>query len=152
LTLGGHNGKVLDVAFSPDGRQLATASADQTVNVWEAETGREVLTCPLAAPIILGVAFSPDGQHLACLSRKSSTTGEVKIWDAKTGKDLLTIPDPTVSVRPVIGNVAFSPDGQHLAACNQANTFKLWDAKTGQEIHTFRGHDGPVLTVAFSPD
>ena len=77
-TLKGHNAMVLSVAFSPDGKRLASASRDETVKVWDAATGQEILTLKGHTGLVSSVAFSPDGQRLASASADQT----VKVWDA----------------------------------------------------------------------
>ena len=76
LTLRGHSGDVDSVAFSPDGKRLATASWDHTAKVWEAESGKEPLTLRGHSDFVLGVVFSPDGKHLAT----ASEDGTVQVY------------------------------------------------------------------------
>jgi hypothetical protein len=132
------------VAFSPDGRRLASASYDGTVKLWDADTGQEVLTLRGHSGRVTSVAFSPDGRRLA----SANDDGTVMLWDAATGQEVLTLRGHSYSV----GSVAFSPDGRRLASANDDGTAKLWDADTGQEVLTLRGHSQRVSSVAFSPD
>ena len=78
---------VMSVAFSPDGKRLASASEDGTVKLWDAATGQETLTLKGHTDIVTSVAFSPDGKRLASASRD----GTVKVWDAATGQEILTL-------------------------------------------------------------
>jgi Flp pilus assembly protein TadD len=110
LTLKGHTSVVYGVAFSPDGQWLASASADQTVKVWDARTGQEILTLKGHTGRVVGVAFSPDEQRLAW----ASWDWTVRVWDARTGQETLTLKGH----RGMIHGVVFSPDGQRLAAGN----------------------------------
>jgi WD40 repeat protein/serine/threonine protein kinase len=138
------------VAFRPDGRYLVTGKQEGAVQVWEAQTGREVHRLVTHRRDVRGVVFSPDGKHLV----SASSDGEVKLWDAtrlneKQDPRILPIrarvPGPSL-------NVAFSPDARRLATGGEENTVKIWDVQDGRELHTLRGHNGEIYTVAFSPD
>jgi WD40 repeat protein/serine/threonine protein kinase len=144
LALKGHTGQIRSVAFSPDGKRLASASWDNTLKVWDTQTGQELssFTCGNGASVN-SVAFSPDGHRLA-----SSSGFDVKTWNAQTGKELLTFKGHTSDVNGII----FSPDGKRLASTSQDDTLRVWDAQAGQELLTLTGHTGGVGGVAFSPD
>src|SRR5262249_51630473 len=103
LTLAGHAGWVMSVAFSPDGQRLASASQDQTAKIWDSATGEELLTLKGHAGPVNGVAFSPDGQRLA----SGSVDRTVRIWDSATGKELFALKGHSGAVH----GVAFGPDG-----------------------------------------
>src|SRR5262249_32944631 len=160
-TLWGHANSV---AFSPDGRRIASAGDDDMVVVWDAGTGQETRSAirPTALPgvkvrdagapqpalalkghtsDVMSVAFSPTGHATAPAS--GDRTG--KAWDACTGLETSTLKGHANLVK----SVAFSPDERRIASASHDGTVKLWDAGTGQETLTLKGHIGGVMSVAF---
>src|SRR5215469_4907953 len=137
LTLRGHSDIVRSVAFSPDGKRLATASRDQTAKVWDAESGKELLTLRGHSGFVNGVVFSPDGKRLATASGDMTA----KVWDAESGKVLLTLRGHSDTVF----GVAFSPDAKRLATASADQTAKVWDAESGKVLLTLRGHSDAVF-------
>ena len=145
LTLSGHSDTVWSVAWSPDGKRLATGSEDNTAKVWDAVTGKELLTLSSHSGTVWSVAWSPDGERLAT----GSDDKTAKVWDAGTGEELLILKGHYLGVN----SVAWSPDGKRLATGSSAdNTAKVWDATMGRELLTLSGHSGTVHSVAWSPD
>ncbi len=143
-TLGGHAKQVYGVSFSPDGKMLATASADNTVKLWDTSTDKQIKTLKGHTNSVNGVSFSPNGKMLATASGDNT----VKLWDTSTGKQIKTLKGHTNSVN----GVSFSPNGKMLATASGDNTVKLWDTSTGKQIKTLKGHTNSVNGVSFSPN
>ena len=148
-TLEGHTGWVDSVAFSPDGRTLASGSGgsqgvgDNTVRLWDVASGTllNILEHPRG---VNSVAFSPDGRTLASGSRDRT----VRLWNVLTGRQINTLRGHNSSVQ----SVAFSPDGSTIASGSSDRTVRLWNASTGVPLDTLQGHMSGVGTVSFSPD
>ncbi|MGI9099945.1 MAG: WD40 repeat domain-containing protein [Solirubrobacteraceae bacterium] len=116
----GHTDAVSSVAFSPDGRTLASASWDETLRLWDLRTHKQ-LGKPLTghANRVESVAFSPDGRTLA----SASTDRTVRLWDVRTHK---LLDKPLTDRRSSAFSVAFSPDGRTLASASTDKTVRIW--------------------------
>ncbi len=148
--LTGHTNYVGSVAFSPNGRTLASGSWDGAVILWDVTTGEHKHTLTGHTNYVDSIAFSPDGNTLA----SGSWDGAVILWDAMTGDRKSTLTGHTAGVSNPGASVAFSPDGHTLASrgWDGAYIVILWDVTTGQHKHTLTGHTGWVNSIAFSPD
>ncbi|KAG8765956.1 hypothetical protein FRC12_007180 [Ceratobasidium sp. 428] len=139
--------KVHCVGVSPNGLLIASSSEDNTVQLWDADTG-----APRGKPMndhsstITFVAFSPDGRHIV----SGSDDNTVRVWDAATGA---AVGDPLTGHSDPVTSVAFSPDGRRIVSGSYDNTVRVWDADTGAAVgDPLTGHSDPVTSVAFSPD
>ncbi|MFN0036949.1 MAG: NACHT and WD repeat domain-containing protein [Saprospiraceae bacterium] len=142
-TLGGHNPEVISVAFSPDGKTLATGCWDNTTKIWGLESSNALMILEGHGAKVISVAFSPNGKILATGSEDRTA----KIWDLESGKALMTLEGYISSV----SSIAFSPNGKTLATGSE-KTVKIWDLETGKALMTLEGHSASVSSVAFSPN
>ncbi len=145
------------VAFSPDGKILAAASENLTVELWNAETGAHIATLEGYDPYrgrvhqVFSLAFSPDGKILAT----GTWHGSIKLWDVATRTEITTF---TLSAyRSRIMSLAFSPDGEILASgitddWTGPSIIRLWDMETKTQLPPLAGHTHGVQSVTFSPD
>jgi len=140
------------LAYSPDGRRLASSSVEGDVilvRAWEADTGKLLCTLRGHTHTVSLVIFGPDGRQLLTVGGGvDQGRSEAKIWDVETGKSLLEL---TGHASTLLG-AAYSPDGRRIATAGTDKTVRLWDAATGQLERVFHGHTEQVIGVAFSPD
>ena len=143
-TMSGHAFVIHGVAYSPDGRLIASAGADQVVKVWDTATGREVRTLKGHTKPVDRVSFSPDGRTLA----SASWDNTIKLWNVATGLEVRTLRGHKFNIR----GLAFSPDGGTLASCSEDGSLKLWDTATGRETGPAFKVESGHTRLAFSPD
>jgi hypothetical protein len=127
----------------PAGNLIAGGGFDGTLKVWDAQTGKELLTLKGYTGVVNSVCFSPDGKRIAA----GISDGTVKVWDVQTGQQALTIEGHSGAVL----SVCFSPDGKHIASGSGDGTVRVCDLQTGQEILSL-GHPPWVYSVCFTPD
>jgi WD40 repeat protein len=164
----GHVDAVRSVAFSPDGSQALTASGsaltapggkftpgtDNTVRLWDVQTGKEVRCFRGHTAMVYRAVFAPSGsQVLSC-----SEDGTVRLWNAATGKEIRRLRGH----KGRVVSVAFSPDGrQALTGSSGIDeqtftyfdcTLMLWDVDSGRELRRCEGHTKGVTSVVFAPD
>lgn len=116
-TLTGHSNSIYSIAFSPDGRTLASASYDKSIKLWDLQSKKEIATLTGPSGYVGDVAFSPDGQTLAFASRNKT----IKLWDLQSKKEIATL----TGHRDEVSKVVFSSDGQTLASAS-SRVIKLW--------------------------
>jgi WD40 repeat protein len=142
--LAGHTGAVRAAQFSPDGKRVVTASVDASARIFDAVTGRSLLTLTGHAADVNGAAFSPDGSRVVT----ASTDQRGRIFDAASGQTLKILDGHTEP----IWSAAFSAGGRLVITASDDRTARIWDAESGQTRTVLAGHDGPVTGARFSQD
>jgi WD40 repeat protein/serine/threonine protein kinase len=144
-TFAGDERQQISVAFSGDGRRLASGNWAGSVRLWDAQAGGESPgTFSETHYPVSALAFNKDGDRLAT----ASFDRRVDVWDITTRK----IVHKLRHTDGVVLGVAFSPDGRRLASTGEDKTVRVWDATTGREVLSLRGHADKCGCLAFSPD
>jgi WD40 repeat protein len=140
----GHTGAVRCVAWSPDGQQALSASLDNTLRLWEAQTGKCLCVLEGHTDRVYAVDWSQDGVH----AFSGSEDQTVRSWDTRTARCVHVFHGHTDRV----WSVALSPDGNYVLSGSEDETVRLWDARTGQCLRLMEGHFASVRHVAWSSD
>ena len=162
-TLRGHEDRVFAITFSPpNGRTIATAGADNTIRIWDAESGEALDILAGHEGDVTAVVFSngvwssddltgsplpPPPPLVRGILASSSTDATIKLWNIETGEEIHRFLGHNGEVR----DIDFSPDGKRLVSGASDRLLKIWESETGRELATLEGHENAVLSVAFSP-
>ena len=155
LDRGGHTAPITALAFTPDSKQLVSASADKTIRVWDLAS-RQTLrvihgeTGPAEFGKIDAVAVAPDGRLLAAAVRpvapdKSSV---IRLYDFASGTQIGLLEGHDGGIH----SLAFSSDGRHLISGGSDHTAIIWDADARKAVHVLKEHRGAVSAAGFTPD
>jgi len=142
--LSGHDGAVFGVQYSPDGRLIATASADRTARLWNAGTGDVIHVLNGHDDDVSAVAFSPDGRTLATCSDDHT----IKLFETASGNELTTL----IGHADWVCDVEFAPHGEHLASAGRDGILKVWNLVTNTALLSHQAHDDRIMELAYSPD
>lgn len=141
-----HDGRLVDLQFSPDDTRLATADLEKKARVWQVNEGKQLVEIPHAGSVH-SVRFSPDGEQLVTASG-FRTVGEARVWNATTGEALT----PPMRHQGSVEVAAFSPDGLRVATSSYDHTARVWNATTGEPLTPPIPHGDQVRYIEFSPN
>lgn len=140
----GHRDYITALAWAPNARRIASASADQTVQVWDALTGRNAFTYTGHSDIVDAVTWSADGWCIA----SGSYDRTAQVWDADNGQYMLTYKGHSGGITAI----DWAPGSSHIASGSFDKTVHIWDAFSGHTYQRYRGHTGAIYAIAWSPD
>jgi len=142
--LKGHRESVDSARFSPNGKQIVTASGDNTARIWDSATGQTTFTLDGHTESVNSAQFSPNGRQIVTASYDNTA----RIWDPTTGQTVFTLDGHTYGVY----SAQFSPNSKQIVTASYDNTARIWDSATGQTIFTLDGHTKSVTSAQFSPN
>jgi WD40 repeat protein len=144
-TLEGHTDQVTAVVVTSDGRRAISGSHDNTLKLWDLDSGRVLQTLEGHAGWVNAVAVTPDGRRAV----SGSSDKSLKVWDLESGHLLKTLDGHTGSVLAV---AVVIPDGQRVVSSSYDTFLKVWDLESGCPLQTLEGHTSAVATIAVTPD
>lgn len=140
----GHSYYVRSVAFSPDGKIIASGSWDKTIKLWNASSGIELKTLEGHPDFVGSVAFSPNGKLLA----SGSWDTNIKLWDVETGREIKSF----YGHNGTVNSVVFSPDGETIISGSSDKSVRIWNITSGEVLKTLTGHTDEITSIAVSAD
>jgi len=143
-TLEGHSGQINSVSLTPDGCRAISGSEDNTLRVWDVESGRCLKILEGHSDVVCSVSLTPDG-HRAVSGSKDKT---LRLWDVESGRCLKTLEEHTGKVY----SVSLTPDGCRAISGSEDNTLRVWDVESGRCLKVLEGHSDVVCSVSLTPD
>ena len=137
----GHMGIILDLAWSQDGKILASSSSDRTIRLWESETGQILYIFEGHTGDIYSIAWSPDGKRLC----SGSSDMSVRLWNTRTGREIWI----STGHRGGVTCVAWSPDGSYVVSGSEDCTIRIWHPENGKQMHVLEGHTDKISSISF---
>ncbi len=143
-TFKGHTSSISSIVVTPDGKQLISGSLDQSIIIWNLETGEELLTLTGHREWVNAIALTPDGKRV--ISGSSDKT--IKVWDINTGREILTFEGHTDAVV----SVAVTPDSKWVISGSWDKTIRIWDLENGKQLNKIKAHTDRIKLVSITPD
>ncbi|MBD2207657.1 hypothetical protein H6G15_34920, partial [Calothrix sp. FACHB-168] len=143
-TLSGHSDSVRAIAVTADGQRVISGSSDNTLKIWNLQTGAKLFTLKGHSSSVNAIAVTADGQRVISASDDKT----LKVWNLQTGAELFTLKGHSNWVRAI----AVTADGQRVISASDDNTLKIWNLQTGAKLFTLKGHSSSVNAIAVTAD
>lgn len=140
----GHSSFVRAIAFSPDGQNVLTGSADKTARLWDTKTGKELRKFEGHTSDVRSVAFSPDGKYVLTGSEDKTA----RLWEVETGREVRKFEGHSHFIRSAV----FSADGKYILTGSWDKSARLWETATARLVQTFAGDSDRVMSATLSAD